>query len=140
MLFVVFPMTLFGKTIPGFSFSTFIFSFNSPTPQIILPLIPAPIVVILNYTMMFLVFRRLWLFFIKKQGVPLSYVGIQKWLGIAGASIYSLAILTLVLSIAFRAPSGVPAGMLLIPPMLLIPWAFFITELFSFHKQFKNAP
>ena len=140
MLFVSWPMSLLGKSIPGFNFFTFIFSFGSPTPQMILPIIPTPIVLLLNYAMMFLICRRLWFFFIKKQGIPLSYQGFQKWLGIAGAGIYSLAILTLVLSIVFKAPSGVPAGMLLIPPMILIPWAFFITELFSFHKQFKNAP
>jgi hypothetical protein len=40
----------------------------------------------------------------------------------------------LILSFALRAGSGVPGALLMIPAILCVPWAFFLTEVFSFRQ------
>ena len=98
------------------------------------PLIPKLVLMALGYVMLFLLLRRIWLFISKKEWVPFSFRGFPQVLGYIGAFSFALAIVVLVLSIVLRAGSGVPAGMLLIPAMFCVPWAFFLTELLSFRK------
>jgi len=90
---------------------------------------------VLGYAMMFLILRRIWLFVVKKERTPASFVGFQKALGYVGFWSFSLSVLVLILSMALSAGSGVPAGLLMIPAMLCVPWAFFITEVTSFKRK-----
>ena len=98
-------------------------------------LIPHPITLVLTYAMIFLVLRRCWLFGAKKERTPASFVGFQKALGYVGFWSFLLAVVGLFLTVALRVGSGVPAGMLMIPAMFCVPWAFFITEVTSFKRK-----
>jgi hypothetical protein len=132
---VAWPLSLFGLSLPAPPFLSLFFSFGSLVPQMLAPLVPRPILVVLGLAMMFLILRRAYLFAFKKERVPHSFRGFQKVLGYVGASFFVLASVVLILSIALRAGSGVPAGMLLLPAMLCVPWAFFLTEVLSFRKE-----
>jgi len=53
-----------------------------------------------------------------------SFVGFQQAIGYVGFGSVSVGVLALILSIALKAGSGVPAGFLMIPAMFCVPWAF----------------
>ena len=132
---VAWPLSLVGLSLPAPPFLFLLFSFGSLVPQMLAPLVPRPILVVLGFATMFLVLRRAYLLAFKKERVPHSFRGFQKALGYVGACFFLLASVVLILSIALRAGSGVPAGMLLLPAMLCVPWAFFLTEALSFRKE-----
>lgn len=91
----------------------------------LVPLVPRPVLIIIEYLVLILLLRRIWLFVVKKERVPASFSAVPKVLGYAGVSFYAIALVALGLSMLLRVGSGVPAGMLMIPAMFLIPWAFF---------------
>jgi hypothetical protein len=127
---------LFHTSLPAPPFFALLFSFSSPVPQMLAPLLPRFILVLVSVATVFLLVRRVWLTTARKErGAPWSFYGFPRALGYIGAGSFVLAFLGLALSIAFKAGSGVPAGMLLLPAVICIPWAFFLTELLSFRKR-----
>ena len=125
--------------VPYPSLLAFFFSFSSLVPSMLIGQISQLLPIVLGYVMTFLVLRRIWLFVVKKERTPASFVGFQKFLGIVGLWSFSLGCLALVLSIALRAGSGVPAGLLMIPATYCIPWAFFLTEVLSFRRAAASS-
>lgn len=80
-----------------------------------------------------LVVRRVWLLVARGQRqAPDSFRGFPMTLGYIGLASLLLGVAGLGISIALKAGSGVPAGMLLLPAVFCIPWAFFLTEVLSF--------
>ena len=132
-------LALVQVSLPYPPFLTVLFSFGSLVPPMFAYALPRAVLIVLGYAMVFLVLRRAWLFLAKKERTPASFVGFQKILGYIAFYSFSLGLLVLVLSMLFRAGSGVPAGMLMIPAMICAPWAFFLTEVVSF-KQPGAAP
>jgi hypothetical protein len=128
---VAWLLSFFGIALPAMSLLYMFTSFGSLVPQMFAHLVPRMVVVVLGFVMIFLAARRVWLLAAKREGVPRSYVGVPKLLGYVGAWSIILALAVLLLSIALRAGSGVPAGMLLIPASFCVPWAFFLTEVLS---------
>lgn len=120
---------------PPFMTSLYSFSlFGSLVPPMLASSIPQFIAVGLNLIMLALVFRRVWFSIAKRQGVPHSFVGFSKTLGYIGAWSFTLTLALSLLLIFFRAGSGVPAGLLALPAMFCVPWAFFLTEIGTLHK------
>jgi hypothetical protein len=132
---VVASLSLFKVHIPYNTLLSLLFSFGSLLPFTFSWAPPRPLTMVLGYAMMFLVLRRIWLFVVKKERTPVSFVGFQKALGYVGSFFFSLSVLTFILSMVLSAGSGVPAGLLMIPAMLCVPWAFFITEVTSFKRK-----
>lgn len=122
---------LFGKDPPYFLTSFSFLSFGSLVPPMFSSLVPRFVQMILGYAMLFLVLRRIWLLFSKKERVPSSFQGLPKVLGYIGAFSFAISVAGFALSIALRAGSGVPAALLMIPALICIPWAFFLTEALS---------
>lgn len=106
-------------------------SFGSLEPPMLRHVLPNMVSIALRCLLLALVVRRVWLQFTKREGVPHTYFGVPKALGYVGAWSIILAVAGLVLSIALRAGSGVPAGMLLLPAVICVPWAVFLTEVRS---------
>jgi len=113
--------------------------FGSLVPPMLSPLLPRFLVVGLSLIMLALVCRRAWLMVTKRERVPQSFVGIPKALGYIGAWSFVVALVLLLLSILLRAGSGVPAGMLALPAVLCVPWAFFLSEVISLRKAPSSA-
>lgn len=132
---VVSLSSLLKVQVPYNSFLSLLFSFGSLLPFTFAWTPPRLLTMLLGYAMMFLVLRRIWLFVVKKERTPTTFVGFQKALGYVGFWSFSLSVLVLILSIALSAGSGVPAGLLLVPAMVCVPWAFFITEVASFKRK-----
>jgi hypothetical protein len=127
-------LSLAGVAFPGMMWLSLLLSFGSLVPPMLAPLMPSFIVVLLGYVMLFLVLRRAWLLVAKREGVPGSFTGAPKVLAYVGAWSFILAVIGFLLSIALRAGSGVPAGLLLLPAVFCVPWAFFLTEVRSFRR------
>jgi hypothetical protein len=127
-------LSFIGKSLPFPPVAALAFSFSSLVPQLAYHLVPTPILAVLGYGMLYLLARRIWLLAFKKEGVPTSYRGVPQALGYVGAASFLLAAVVFILSIALRAGSGVPAGLLLLPATICIPWAFALTEVLSFRK------
>lgn len=128
-------LSLLKVQVPYLPFLSLLFSFGSLVPPMLGGLVPRPLTIVLGYAMTFLVLRRCWLFVTKKERTPASFVGFQKALGYVGFWSFSIGVLVLLLSMALKAGSGVPAGMLMIPAMICAPWAFFLTEVISFKRR-----
>ncbi len=138
--FLAWLLSLFGKALPATGLLFMFSSFGSLVPQMFAHLLPRFVLIALGYGLLFLVARRVWLLVARREAVPHSYSGVPKVLGYVGTWSFMLAIAVLLLSIALRAGSGVPAGMLLIPAMFCVPWAFFLTEVLSFrHAKGREA-
>lgn len=133
--FVIRGLSLLNVQVPYNTLFSLLFSFGSIVPPMFISLLPRPLVMVLGYSMLFLILRRCWLFFAKSERTPPSFVGFQKVLGYVGFWSFSLSVLVLLLCIGLNAGSGVPAGMLMIPAMFCVPWAFFITEITSFKRK-----
>jgi hypothetical protein len=125
-------LSLVGIALHAVSLVFLLSSFGSLVPRMFVPVIPSLVVIVLGYVMLFLVVRRIWLLLAKREGVPHSFVGTQRVLAYVGTSSFVLALVALLLSMMLGAGSGVPAGMLFIPAMFCVPWAFFLTEALSF--------
>ena len=132
---VAWPLSLFGVYLQAPFFFSVFFSFGSLVPTTFASFVPYPILVLLAVIMTLLVLRRAWLLVVKKEPVPHSFRGFQKALGYVGACSFGLFLVALLLTIALRAGSGVPAAMLLFPALFCVPWAFFLTEIQSFRKE-----
>jgi len=128
-------LSLAGIPLPGVQTLDIFLWFGSLVPPMLAYALPKILSVLLRYALLALVARRVWLFFGTGERVPHSYVGTPKVLGYVGACSFILAAPVLVLSMVLHAGSGVPAGMLLLPAMFCVPWAFFLTELLSFRRQ-----
>lgn len=126
------PMSSPGLGNPEVTFVSLASLFGSLVPPMFAFRIPSFIVIALGYVMLFLVARRLWLLITKRQGVPHSFAGVSKVLGYVGAWSFLLAVVVLLLTMALRAGSSVPAAMLAIPATFCVPWAFFLAEAMSF--------
>ena len=98
-------------------------------------LMPPWVMDVLGYAVALLVLRRIWLFVAMKERTPAAFTGFPKTLGYIGFWSYSIGVLVLVLSALLKAGSGVSAGMLMIPALICIPWAFFLTEIASFRRS-----
>ena len=92
--------------IPYDTFLSLLSSFGSLLPPMLIGLLPRPIILVIGYATMFLVLRRTWLFIVKKERTPASFVGFQKALGYIGFWSFSLAVLVFLLSMALKAGSG----------------------------------
>jgi hypothetical protein len=132
---VVALLSLLKVQVPYNTLLSLLFSFGSLLPFTFAWAPPRALTMALGYAMMFFVLRRIWLFVVKKERTPASFVGFQKALGYVGFFSFSLSVLVLILSMVLSAGSGVPAGMLMMPAMLCVPWAFFITEVTSFKRK-----
>jgi len=131
----VWALSLAGVNVPYSTLlSLTLLSYGSLVPNMLLPLVPRPLLIAIGYLLLFFLLRRVWLFFAKKERVPGSFKRFPKFLGYVGMSFYVIAWVGLGLSMLLRAGSGVLAGMLMIPAMFCIPWAFFLTELLSFFQ------
>lgn len=128
-------LSLAGVRLPGASVLYLLSSFGSLVPPMLRHVLPSFVSMALGYVLLGLVVRRVWLQVTKRQGVPHSYVGAPKVLGYIGTWSVIIGVSVLLLSIALRAGSGVPAGMLLLPAMLCVPWAFFLTEVLSLRRR-----
>jgi hypothetical protein len=133
--FVGMGLSFLKIQIPFISLFSIIFSFGSLIPPMLGGFVPHPLRMILGFAMIFLALRRVWLYVVKNERTPTSFVGFPKVLGYVGFWSFSLGVLVLLLSIAIKAGSGVPAGMLMIPAFICIPWAFFLTEVSSFRLK-----
>lgn len=127
-------LALLSVSLPYPPFLSPLFSFGSLVPPMFAFAVPRPVLAVLSYGMAFLVLRRAWLFLAKKERTPASFVGFQKVLGYIALWSFSIGLLVLVLSVVLKAGSGVPAGMLMIPAIICVPWAFFLTEVLSFKR------
>jgi hypothetical protein len=129
-----------GINQPNLQFLSLFMAFRSLVPELLADFVPRLLAVPLFFVMTALVARRLWLFSVRGERVPHSYTGLQLGLGYLGALSFMLTALALVLTIVLQAGSGVPAGLVLIPAVFCIPWAFFLTEVFSFRQPKKAGP
>lgn len=111
-----------------------LFLFGSIVPPMFAVVLPRPLLYVATLATHFLVLRRAWLLSARREGVPSSFKGFPKVLGLIGFWSFTSGALGLLASIALRAPSGVPAGLLLIPAMFCVPWAFFLTEILSMRR------
>jgi hypothetical protein len=129
------------QAIPQMPWVALIGQFASPLPWAILPILPVPhvLTLVIQFVMLALVVRRLWLLFLRGEGVPESYAGVTKLLGLAGALSFAVATLALLISAAINAGSGVPAGMLALPATLLVPWAILLAEAFSLRRKARMS-
>jgi len=91
-----------------------------------------------GFAMAFLVFRRAWLLVSRKEQTPSTYSGLPLLLGYVGIGSLLVSSAVLALSVLLRAGSGVPAGLLMIPAAICIPWAFFITEAKSVTRSLSS--
>ena len=96
--------------------------------------LPGLLNLLLHLLMLGFVLRRAWLSIARKEGIPPTFVGFPKALAYVGAWSLALAVVGLLLSMLFRVGSGVPAGMLLLPAIVCVPWAFLLTEILSLRK------
>ncbi|GHT94200.1 hypothetical protein FACS1894116_07850 [Betaproteobacteria bacterium] len=128
-----------GVRVPYLGLFSLFTSFGSLIPVMFAPLLPRFVGFALGLVMLVLVCRRVWLLAVKRQGVPQSFTGFPKVVGYIGAWSFLLALIGLLLSMLLRAGSGVPAGMLAIPAIFCVPWAFFLSEVFSFRRAKANA-
>lgn len=96
--------------------------------------LPRILTLLLHILMLAFVARRIWLY-ARGDHVPLSYAGLPQFLVYVGTVSFIIAAIVLVPAILSTAGSGVPAGLALLPALFCIPWAFFLTELFSFRKR-----
>jgi hypothetical protein len=129
---------LVGVALPGLRFFYLFSSFGSLVPPVLLHVLPQFVSVVLGCILLALVLRRVWLQFKKHEGVPLTYAGVPKVLGYMGAWSLIVGVVVLALSVALRAGSGVPAGMLMLPAMFCVPWAFFLTEVLSLRRVSRS--
>jgi len=132
-------MSTLGIALPFVTSFYLLSSFGSLVPQMLAPLLPRFVIVGLSLIMLVLVLRRTWLLVAKRQGVPQSFAGIAKALGYIGAWSFILALALLLLSVVLRAGSGVPAGMLALPALVCVPWAFFLSEVTSLRGPKSSA-
>lgn len=135
-LLVVSFLSMLEVRVPYNTSLSLLFSFGYLFPPMVADLVPRLLRMVLGYAMMFLVLRRCWLFAVKKERTPVSFVGFQKALGYVGFWFFLLSVFVLVLSMALKADTGgLPAGILMIPATFCVPWAFFFTEITSFKRK-----
>lgn len=125
-------LNLAGIRLPIPPILSMLLAFGSLVPEMLASIVPGVVGLILSAIMVFLVFRRIWLMTMKGERVPASFRGFPKWLAYVGVCSIALSLVVLAFTIVLRAGSGVPAGMLLLPAIVCVPWAFFLTEVFSF--------
>jgi hypothetical protein len=95
--------------------------FSHPVPVMLRPMVPMVLSVILYWGFVALVIRRLAIFVRERSfGVPSSFTRAPYVLVLFALGCVGLAIVGLAASIALKAGSGVPAGMLVIPAALLL--------------------
>jgi len=118
--------------------STFLLSvdmfllFGSLVPPILANWLPRSAVSVLGYLMLFLATRRTWLFIVRKERTPVSFGAFQNLLALIGLAFFALGWGTMIFGASVS--SGFTAAILFIPAMVCIPWAFFLTEIFSFRR------
>ena len=137
---VAWPIYLIIRKTPFIDFILLFSIFGSLIPPPLVWMVPGIVRIVLGLVMAFLLLRRIWLFFSKKERFPSSFHGFQKILGYIGAISFVISIIVLVFSILLKAGSGVPAGMLMIPATFCVPWSFFLTEVISFRHATKKGP
>jgi hypothetical protein len=125
---------LLGISSPNFLISLPIISFYSLIPPMLSGLVPGLVQLALSCFMLFLLMRRIWLFFSKKERVPSSFQGFPKVLGYIGAVSFAVSVAAFALTITLRAGSGVPAALLMLPALICVPWSFFLTEVLSLRR------
>jgi hypothetical protein len=113
-------------------------SFATLIPPFVSGFVPILVHQAVGYLMLFLFLRRIWLIGKNKESVPPSFRAVSKGLAYLGVFCILLALLTLLVIVIFGQSggvSGVPIGLALFPALFCIPWAFFLTELFSFRRS-----
>lgn len=131
-------LSMVGMALPWMAALSLLSLFGSLVPPILRHVVPSFVSIALGYVLLALAARRVWLQLAKREGVPHTYAGAAKVLGYVGAWSLIIAAVVLVLSIALRAGSGVPAGMILLPAVFCVPWAFFLTEVLSFRVERRS--
>ncbi|MDQ1832692.1 hypothetical protein [Massilia scottii] len=127
-------LQLAGISPPGAQLLQLFLPFGSLVPAMLAHFLPRILTLLLYVVMLALVARRIWLY-AHGERVPLSYAGPPQFLGYVGTISFIIAAIVLVLAIVLKAGSGVPAGLALLPALFCVPWAFFLTELFSFRMR-----
>jgi hypothetical protein len=96
--------------------------FSHPVPALFRRFLPAVVNTIFFWAFVALVARRIWLL-ISRRSVfpPSSFTRIPHVLTCIAIASVALLVLGLALSIAIKAGSGVPAGLLAIPAVLFLP-------------------
>lgn len=125
---------LVDKNSSNFLASLLVVSFFSLIPPMLSGIVPGLVQLALNGFMLFLLIRRIWLIFSKKERVPSSFQGFPKLLGYIGALSVAVSAAAFALTIALRAGSGVPAALLMLPALVCIPWAFFLAEVINMRR------
>lgn len=105
---------------------------SSPTPDWFRRWVPSLLQQALSIALFGLVVRRLWLFLRDRAAnPPSSFSGVAYALSLVPAVSLWLGLIALVLTVGLRLGSGVPAGLVLLPAMLLLPFAVFVVEVLS---------
>ncbi|MCV2366478.1 hypothetical protein LNV23_23900, partial [Paucibacter sp. DJ1R-11] len=130
---VINGLLLLRVQVPHVIFLSQLLSFGSLVPAAFADQIPRPLAIVLGYAMLFLVFRRCWLFVAKKERTPASFVGFQKGLGYVAFCSLLLSALAIPLSLTVGLPVS-PVHLIMIP-MVCVPWSFFVTEVTGFGRK-----
>ena len=115
--------------------------YNNPIPILLSQFIPKLIIYISYYVFLFLIVRRIFLFIAKRElPLPIKHsliaYPIYLFLFLTFLS-FLLGTLALLTTIFLKAGSGVPAGLIMIPSMLM-PTVIFLVELYSLFIKSKH--
>jgi len=89
---------------------------------------------VINLIIPFLAARRLWRMIKLRETVPASFRGFTQYLTYFSIISIVFPVIALIPVVMAGTGSGVPAGMLLLMPKVLLPVAFLLTELMSLRK------
>jgi hypothetical protein len=115
--------------------------FGSPVPIVFRYVVPEWLRVLAMAGLALLALRRLWLMLrARSPAVPDRYRGWVHYLMLALLASLLLGILVLAASILFRLGSGVPAALIGMPGVLLLPGYVALVELLSMLPQKRTMP
>lgn len=122
------------------SFGLFL-GYFSLVPPMLSAFVPRFLQLLLTLIVALLAGRRIWLLATRKEGwPPAAFTGVLKWLGIVGLWSLGLGLVVLLFSILLKAGSGVPAGLVMLPAVICLPWGFFVTEGISLWQALRRPP
>lgn len=136
------PFNLLGVQSPiPVSIMSLASQFARPIPIVLRQLVPGVITTSLSYALWALVLRRIWLAFRDRSlEAPGSLSGPLLLLaGIVASSLW-LGAAALLVTVAAKVNSGVGAGLILMPGVLLAPLTVFLVELISLVKRGRAGP
>ena len=128
------PLALLQVQVPFPSWFIPLYSFGSLVPPMLSSIVPRSIEIVIGYGLAILAIRRIWLFCVNRERAPATFVGLPKTLGYIGFWSFCIGATLLLLAALLRAGSGVPGAMVMIPAVICVPWAFFLTEIATFRR------